>query len=111
VDALLGGRTTLAEPDDLFRQRKKALIERALSGELTYYLGYSRRAAETAGSGESPEPDDAEDGSHIGRSDPARHSPRFRRNLRAAVGANETALVPAVRSARAEALWPGHDRL
>ena len=42
VDALLAGRTTMAELDDLFRQMKKALMERALAGELTHHLGYSR---------------------------------------------------------------------
>lgn len=42
VDALLGGRKTMAELDDLFRQMKKVLMERALSGELTYHLGYGR---------------------------------------------------------------------
>ena len=42
VDALLGGRKTMAELDELFRQMKKVLMERALSGELTYHLGYGR---------------------------------------------------------------------
>jgi putative transposase len=42
VDALLGGRQTMAELDELFRQMKKALMERALSGELTHHLGYGR---------------------------------------------------------------------
>src|SRR4051812_24751196 len=42
VDVLLGGRTTMAELDDLFRQMKKVLMERALSGELTHHLGYGR---------------------------------------------------------------------
>jgi transposase-like protein len=32
----------MAELDDLFRQMKKALMERALSGELTHHLGYAR---------------------------------------------------------------------
>src|SRR5436305_7384447 len=42
VDTLLGGRKTMAELDDLFRQMKKVLMERALSGELTHHLGYGR---------------------------------------------------------------------
>jgi putative transposase len=42
VDALLGGRQTMAELDDLFRQMKRHLMERALSGELTHHLGYGR---------------------------------------------------------------------
>lgn len=42
VDALLGGRKTMAELDELFRQMKKSLMERALAGELTYHLGYDR---------------------------------------------------------------------
>jgi putative transposase len=45
IDALLGGRKTMAELDDLFRQMKKHLMERALSGELTHHLGYARGAA------------------------------------------------------------------
>ena len=42
VDALLGGRKTMAELDDLFRQMKGHLMERALAGELTHHLGYGR---------------------------------------------------------------------
>src|SRR6185437_6151128 len=42
VDALLDGRKTMAELDDLFRQMKEVLMERALSGELTHHLGYGR---------------------------------------------------------------------
>lgn len=49
VDRLLGGRTTMAELDDLFRQMKKHLIERALSGELTHHLGYGRGQEKPAG--------------------------------------------------------------
>jgi transposase-like protein len=45
VDALLGGRKTMAELDDLFRQMKKHLMERALAGELTHHLGYRRGEA------------------------------------------------------------------
>ena len=48
VDALLGGRQTMAELDDLFRQMKKVLMERALSGELTHHLGYARGEAKPA---------------------------------------------------------------
>jgi putative transposase len=42
VDRLLGGRKTMVELDELFRQMKKHLMERALSGELTHHLGYGR---------------------------------------------------------------------
>jgi len=45
IDALLGGRKTLVELDDLFRQMKKHLMERALSGELTHHLGYASSEA------------------------------------------------------------------
>lgn len=48
IDALLGGRKTMAELDDLFRQMKKHLMERALSGELTHHLGYARGEAKPA---------------------------------------------------------------
>jgi putative transposase len=40
IDALLGERKTMVELDDLFRQMKKALMEKVLSGELTHHLGY-----------------------------------------------------------------------
>ena len=40
LDVLLGERCTLGEMDELFRQMKKALMERALAGELTHHLGY-----------------------------------------------------------------------
>ena len=40
LDALLGERRTPGELDELFRQMKKALMERALAGELTHHLGY-----------------------------------------------------------------------
>ena len=42
LDALLGGRQTMAELDDVFRQMKKHVMERALAGELTHHLGYGR---------------------------------------------------------------------
>jgi putative transposase len=42
VDALLNGRTTMEELDELFRQMKKTLMEKVLSGELTHHLGYER---------------------------------------------------------------------
>ena len=48
IDALLGGRKTMAELDDLFRQMKKHLMERALSGELTHHLGYARGESKPA---------------------------------------------------------------
>lgn len=40
LDALLGGRQSAAELDELFRQMKRALMERVLAGELTAHLGY-----------------------------------------------------------------------
>lgn len=49
LDALLAGRQTPAELDALFRQMKKALMERALSGELTHHLGYPAGEAKPAG--------------------------------------------------------------
>lgn len=42
LDALIGERTTAADVDELFRQMKKALMERILAGELTHHLGYER---------------------------------------------------------------------
>jgi len=40
LDRLLGERRTPGEMEELFRQMKKALMERALAGELTHHLGY-----------------------------------------------------------------------
>jgi transposase-like protein len=42
IDALMGGRQTMAELDELFRQMKKMIYERALAGELTHHLGYAK---------------------------------------------------------------------
>jgi hypothetical protein len=47
-DALLGERREIGEVDDLFRQMKKALMERALAGELTHHLGYAPGEAKLA---------------------------------------------------------------
>lgn len=44
IDALVGDRQTMAELDELFRQMKKAIYERALAGELTHHLGYPKGA-------------------------------------------------------------------
>lgn len=41
LDALLGDRRSAAEIEALFRAMKKAVIERALQGELTQHLGYA----------------------------------------------------------------------
>jgi transposase-like protein len=49
LDALIGGRTTAAEVDELFRQMKKALMERILRGELTHHLGYKPGEAKPGG--------------------------------------------------------------
>jgi putative transposase len=40
LDQLLTGVETPAEMEELFRQMKRALMERALAGELTHHLGY-----------------------------------------------------------------------
>ena len=67
VDALLGGRQTADEIDELFRQMKKMLYERMLSGELTHHLGYGRGEEKPAGvtnhrNGTSPKTVLTEDG-------------------------------------------------
>ena len=41
LDQLLGERRTMGELGELFRQMKKAPMERALAGELTHHLGYA----------------------------------------------------------------------
>ena len=42
LDALIGEARSPAEVDELFRQMKKVLMERILSGELTHHLGYAK---------------------------------------------------------------------
>jgi transposase-like protein len=49
LDALLAGRSTMAELDELFTEMKKHLMERALAGELTHHLGYAPGEAKPAG--------------------------------------------------------------
>jgi putative transposase len=49
LDEILGGRQTPEEVDELFRQMKKALMERVLHGELTHHLGYGRGEEKPAG--------------------------------------------------------------
>jgi len=41
LDALMGDARTAADVDALFRQMKKALMERILGAELTHHLGYA----------------------------------------------------------------------
>ncbi len=48
LDALIGDRRTIGEVEDLFRQMKKTLMERMLSGELTHHLGYAPGEAKPA---------------------------------------------------------------
>lgn len=48
LDALIGERRTLEDVDELFRQMKKALMERVLRGELTHHLGYASGAPKPA---------------------------------------------------------------
>src|SRR5688500_6602417 len=45
LDALIGDAKTLEDVDELFRQMKKALMERVLTGELTHHLGYAKGEA------------------------------------------------------------------
>jgi len=56
LDELLGGRTSAEEllgEEGLFKQLKKALLERALGAELTHHLGYERGERAGRGSGNS----------------------------------------------------------
>ena len=59
LDALLAGRTSPTEVDELFRAMKQALMERILAGELTDHLGYPPGAerpygAQNARNGSTP---------------------------------------------------------
>jgi putative transposase len=45
IDQVLEGRKTMEEVEELFRQMKKALMERILEGELTHHLGYGPQEA------------------------------------------------------------------
>jgi putative transposase len=49
LDALLAGRKSPEEVEDLFRAMKAALMERVLAGELTEHLGYPPGAERPAG--------------------------------------------------------------
>jgi putative transposase len=49
LDALIGDAKTAEDVELLFRQMKKALMERILSGELTHHLGYERGADKPEG--------------------------------------------------------------
>ena len=100
LDALLGERRTPGELDELFRQMKKALMERALAGELTHHLGYAPGEAKPAAqpnhrNGTTPKTVLTEDGAiplaiprdRAGTFEPqlvpknARRLPRFDRNV------------------------------
>jgi len=100
LDALLGERRTPGEVDELFRQMKKALMERALAGELTHHLGYAPGEAKPPAqpnhrNGTTPKTVLTEDGAiplaiprdRIGTFEPqlvpknARRLPRFDRNV------------------------------
>src|SRR5690606_25763531 len=48
VEQVLGDARTPEEVDEVFRQMKKALMERVLSGELTHHLGYERGESKPA---------------------------------------------------------------
>lgn len=48
LDALIGERRSIGEVEDLFRQMKKTLMERMLTGELTHHLGYASGAPKPA---------------------------------------------------------------
>lgn len=49
LDTLIGEARSPAEVDALFRQMKKALMERILGGELTHHLGYAPGAMKPVG--------------------------------------------------------------
>lgn len=51
LDALIGDARSPAEIDELFRQMKKVLMERILSGELTHHLGYAKGEAKPSAQG------------------------------------------------------------
>ena len=49
LDKLIAENKTAEDVEGLFRQMKKVLMERILSGELTHHLGYDRGAAKPEG--------------------------------------------------------------
>src|SRR4051812_1116681 len=49
LDALLGDARTADDVEVVFRQMKKALMERMLNGELTHHLGYGPGEPKPAG--------------------------------------------------------------
>ena len=51
VEQLVTGPMTAGDLDTMFRQLKKAVLERALGAELTHHLGYTKGQAPAAGGG------------------------------------------------------------
>ena len=63
LDQLVGqGPLTPEELDGVVRRFKKAIIERALGGEMTHHLGYAGGGDKTRRHHESPQRDEREDG-------------------------------------------------
>src|ERR1700745_1586748 len=75
----------LTGADGLFKQLKKALIERALGAELSDHLGYEKGDPAGRGSGKEPERAQREDDPARGRRDQNSCATRPGRQLRAAV--------------------------
>jgi len=64
LDALLGGRQSAAELDELFGQMKRALMERPLAGELAPPPGLRPGRGEARRPGQPPQRRHAKGGAH-----------------------------------------------
>ena len=58
LDELLKGKDP-SEFNEVFKELKKAVVERALGGELTHHLGYAPGRGEARRPGQSPQRHDA----------------------------------------------------
>ena len=101
LDQFVGqGPLTPEELDAVVRRFKKAIIERALGGELTHHLGYAAGRDEARGHDQSSQRDEREDGADRRRSVGARCPARSRRHVRAALDRQTRAPLHAASTTR-----------
>ncbi len=87
LDELLKGKKTeeIVGPNGLLKQLTKALLERAMNGELTHHLGYEKGQAEGhQRQRQQPQRHEPEEGTGRFRFDGDRGTARSQRELRAA---------------------------
>ena len=87
IDQLVTGPMTPGDLDAMFKQLKKALLERALGAELTHHLGYEKGDPAGRGTGNNRNGSYAQDGADRGWGGRDRGAAGPARQLRAAAGA------------------------